>query len=231
MAAHLSRLVADGVLRPGDKLPGETRLAAHLGISRPVLRIAIAQLVERGVLSVVPRSGTFVSGRTQKQGLDDITKLVDIGRESIRDIVEIRRLLDPTVAALAALRWEPEDMAVLDELVATANQLQGPAILQRPEGGLAYARFFGVLARSTHNQVLVLMIDSLSRLARDALLYSRAHLAQRTGLGQTFLDQMAAIYVAVRARDAAGARQAAERHLDTLELELLGAIGMLPGSK
>ncbi len=205
-------------------MPGETRLCAHLGISRPVLRIAIAQLVERGVLTVVPRSGTFVSGRIQKQGIDDIAELVDIGPESIRDIVEIRRLLDPTVAALAALRWEPADMEELEVLVAKAAHQSGDSILLRPEGGLAYARFFGVLARSTHNQVLVLMIDSLSRLARDALAYSRAHLAQRVELGETFLSQMSMIYQAVRARDATAARHAADRHLDTLEAELLGAL-------
>ena len=60
VADHLSRLIADGLLSPGDKLPGETVLSRRLGVSRPTLREALGVLSARGLVEVRPRSGTYV---------------------------------------------------------------------------------------------------------------------------------------------------------------------------
>ena len=61
-----ARIVAEKRLRPGDKLPNEVELSAHLGVSRATLREAIRTLAARGVLEVRRGRGTFVSARVEE---------------------------------------------------------------------------------------------------------------------------------------------------------------------
>ena len=63
VADHLTRLISDGLLAPGDKLPGETVLSRRLGVSRPTLREALGVLAARQLVEVRPRSGKGVGAK------------------------------------------------------------------------------------------------------------------------------------------------------------------------
>ncbi|MBV9423691.1 MAG: FadR family transcriptional regulator, partial [Solirubrobacterales bacterium] len=67
-AEHLQRLIVDGTLQPGDKLPPERELSVRLGVSRPTLREAVRALVIMGMLESRHGSGTFVAGGTPDAG-------------------------------------------------------------------------------------------------------------------------------------------------------------------
>ena len=90
VAEHLVRLIGDGLLAPGAKLPGETVLARRLGVSRPTLREAISVLKGRGLVEVRPRSGTFVTSALSRQGMDAIEDLLAVDPEKVWDLIEIR---------------------------------------------------------------------------------------------------------------------------------------------
>ena len=102
-------IVAEGTLRPGDKLPNEVELSQQLGVSRATLREAIRELAARGVLEVRRGRGTFVS--------EEVADIEDFGfsglerlQGQLRDLFELRSIFEPKAARLACQRATEEEL-------------------------------------------------------------------------------------------------------------------------
>jgi GntR family transcriptional regulator, transcriptional repressor for pyruvate dehydrogenase complex len=116
-AAALTRSIRDGSLAPGDRLPSETELARQLGVSRPVVREAIAYLKADGIVASRRGLGLFVNRQ-------DTLRLhraeIDASEQSILEFLEFRLGLETEASRLAALRRTPADIqrmeAALDAL-------------------------------------------------------------------------------------------------------------------
>jgi GntR family transcriptional repressor for pyruvate dehydrogenase complex len=109
-------LIVDGRLRPGQKLPSEPKLAAELGLSRNSLREAIRGLSQAHVLEVRRGNGTYVSSLEADQLLGNLGFALDLMQDStILEAFEVRRLLEPAVTGLAALRVTDADVESLRE--------------------------------------------------------------------------------------------------------------------
>lgn len=217
VAEHLARLISTGALAPGDKLPGETVLSEKLGVSRPTLREALQELKDRGLLSIRPRSGTYVAA---KNFLGDAPFEGLVDGAHLWDVIELRRVVEPECAALAARRRTPADLARLRELTREGEDLSGPELLRWKDGARVYGRFFYLLARATHNALFERLTESLASMQRSALAYSRRRLASRPQAGDALRHQFAAILHAVEERDEVAARAATAEHLDYVEREL-----------
>ncbi len=229
VAEHLARLIADGTLGPGERLPGEPELARRLGVSRPTLREALGMLHARRLVEVRPRSGTYVASALPAEAVGAVAELVAIDPAKIWELLEIRRLVDGETAALAARRRTPADLARLRELASSVAALDGEALLRDEEGGRAYSRFFAQLARATHNTLLAHLVESIFRTLRAALPYSRARLAAQPAAGATIRTQLLAIMDAVAEGDDRAARERTSAHLAFVERALRGPDGE-PGS-
>ncbi|GAB6177097.1 FadR/GntR family transcriptional regulator [Desulfobaculum senezii] len=110
---RINEMLASGELAPGDRLPPERRLAEAFGVSRNSVREAIRVLTQRGVVETRPGSGTYVA-----QGRDDdlVAGIADSmleGRTRLREVMEVRLILEPRVARMAAVRATSEDVAAL----------------------------------------------------------------------------------------------------------------------
>jgi len=107
-------LIRGGDLQPGQRLPAEAALSAQLGVSRSSLREAVRALATAGVLDVKRGDGTFVTSLTPEQLFTGIGEAVDLMQEeSLLELMECRRVVEPQVTALAAMRCEPEDLRVV----------------------------------------------------------------------------------------------------------------------
>src|SRR3984957_10861143 len=97
--------VLKGTLKPGDQLPAERELAQRFGVSRTAVREAVKALSEKGLVEAYSGRGTFITDGTSqavRQSLDLITK---IGQpEGSHQLAEVRAILEPEIAALAAIR-------------------------------------------------------------------------------------------------------------------------------
>src|SRR5207253_8975006 len=102
-----------GKLRPGDRLPPERELAARLQVSRASVREALRSLELQGLLSRRQGSGTFIVALGQKELLRAFARLTEEG-QTLRDIFELRFLLEPSIAAMAARRATPQGIPRLD---------------------------------------------------------------------------------------------------------------------
>jgi GntR family transcriptional repressor for pyruvate dehydrogenase complex len=115
---RIKEMIVSGQLKPGDRLPPEKELSEELGLSRNSLREAVKALELVRVLDVRRGDGTYVTSLTPSLLLDAMSFLVDVHQDaSVLELLEVRRILEPAAAALAATRVTPEDIEHLRELL------------------------------------------------------------------------------------------------------------------
>ena len=103
--------ILKGELTEGSQLPAERELAEQFGVSRTAVREAIKALQEKGLVDAFPGRGTFVtngSSNSMRRSLDRIIKTGD--QDGSTYLVEVREILEPEIAALAASRADYEDL-------------------------------------------------------------------------------------------------------------------------
>lgn len=198
-------------LRPGDKLPAERELAEQLGVSRSALREALRTLELAGILELRKgvKGGAFVRAgdpTSMKRVLQD---LVHLGTISLGDLTEARLLIQSGVIRLACERATQAD---IDAISANIEKMAEATRLGRHEERLRYAtEFYRILAFATRNEVLIIMVDSLT----DILL---RFLRRITGGGPQpgVVESRRRLLKHLRARDADKAVAEIESHLTKL---------------
>src|SRR6267142_6022490 len=111
---HIRELIASGEWSAGTRLPREADLAKHLGLSRNSLREAVRALSQARVLDVRQGDGTYVSSLEPSELLEPTLSATHLlqGR-TVLELFEVRRMLEPEAAAMAALRADAEVIGAL----------------------------------------------------------------------------------------------------------------------
>ncbi|GAA1567994.1 FadR/GntR family transcriptional regulator [Leucobacter aridicollis] len=159
LSVDLERLILDGELAPGDRLPPERALAEHLGVSRVSIREALRELENRGLIDRKPGRGTVVLSPGERSGIADrIGEAVNAASAEIRDIMELRAIVEPPIARITAGRARPRDIAQLRELV---EAMESESAKDR------YAEldraFHQSIAQYTHNPLLELINEQIAQ--------------------------------------------------------------------
>ena len=122
---QIRNLIDEGTLKPGDRLPSERELAEQLQVSRSSLREAMRTLELQGLVVSRPGAGTFVSNDTNGSVADALTAYLADGKDALKDVFEMRHILEPQMAALAAGRATPEDLQRLEQMLTQqADQIE-----------------------------------------------------------------------------------------------------------
>ena len=206
-------LIQQGTLEHGAKLPAERVLAEQLKVSRSSVREAIRTLELQGLAVSKHGSGTFINTQSLNAVATLMTSSLGEGLEAdetqLHDIFEVRHLLEPQLAALAAQRATPEDV----ERLASILVEQQRQIMEGETGVDADTDFHFALATATHNAALVKVVSAVE----DVLRQSRDQTLQQPGRPQRSLDSHREILEMVRTGDHLGARAAMEHHLTVVE--------------
>lgn len=122
VAQRILKMIEDGILHEGDKLPSEPEFAKQLGISRGILREGLAQLKAQGIISRKPKDGTYILPLAGRK--DDLTQSTQrmIQASSFRNIMEMRSAIEQKAAALAVERATDEELEELREIVVGSEQ-------------------------------------------------------------------------------------------------------------
>src|SRR5882724_11993966 len=175
-AEQIAEKVRAGELRVGDKLPGERTLAAQMEISRPTLREAIAVLAEAGLLTVRrgPGGGMFVASDVVPVELVRARSSMRLGE--VASVLEARRLLEPRVAQLAAVRAGEEDFAALEHSIEEMRTIVRAGYGPGDEDRFLQldVQFHLALARATGNPTVERLMRMLFReleIARDMAMH------------------------------------------------------------
>ena len=177
-------------LNGGDGwLPPERRLAEQLGVSRTVVREATKRLELQGLIEVRHGIGIKVVDKLHKPLNGSLALLIPDTADRLRQLVEVRLLVEPEVARLAAERVKPAALRALKKVQARLAVATG--VEEAVESDLEFHR---QLARASGNEVLVLLLESLGDLGRASrsVTISATSIARAHGQHQAVLDAVGA---------------------------------------
>lgn len=209
---QIELLILDGVLRDGDRLPGERELSQSLEVSRPILRDALKELENRGLLISHHGGGTFVADIIGQVFSKPITDLISRHARATRDYLEYRRELEGLTAELAAQRATDTDKALLSRIIEDMRHAHGT---QEPEDELAAdVEFHNAVGEAAHNIILLHTMRACYRLLSEGIFFNRKAVFSLPNARERLLDQHIAIHDAILAGDPEAAKAAAQAHID-----------------
>ncbi|MBQ1000634.1 FadR/GntR family transcriptional regulator [Streptomyces sp. RK62] len=206
----IKAMIVSGALRPGDRLPKESELAAALGLSRNSLREAVRALSLIRILDVRQGDGTYVTSLDPQLLLEALSFVVDFHRDdTVLEFLAVRRILEPAATAMAAARIGEQQ---LDALAGELDRLgDAPSVEELVANDLEFHR--GIV-RASGNSVLCSLVDGLSGPTTRARIWRG--LTQQDAVART-LHEHRAILAALRDRDAEAARSWATVHIASVE--------------
>jgi GntR family transcriptional regulator, transcriptional repressor for pyruvate dehydrogenase complex len=217
---HVKAQLLAGRLRPGDRLPTVTALAGTMGVSAAAVREAYRVLESMGLLDVTQGRGTFVAA-LPADGPSILGHFQLSDSQSLAHLFEVRLLLEPQIAALAAGRASSSERAAI---LATAREQER---LQRE--GLDFVepdiRFHELLVVAAHNPVLARMTSAVNELLLD----SRRRTVAIRGAAEKAASYHVLVALAVGNRDAEQARAVMEQHIRDVARDAGAAPAGAPG--
>ena len=209
----LRALIADGDLRPGDRLPSEGELGERLGVSRGPLREAIRTLSALGVIDTRHGSGSYVSelhAADLIRGLSLTVGLLPL--DSIIELYELRRALEAHAASLAAARIDDETIAGLEELLVRLEAVTDDEDLSELD-----SQFHSAIADIADNDALATLLEVLRGRSRAYRIFTTDDAAEIKILSDA---GHRAILRGLEARDPVAASAAAAGHVAQTEFWL-----------
>ncbi|WP_417674309.1 FadR/GntR family transcriptional regulator [Pseudodonghicola sp.] len=213
---QIEGLILRGILRPGERLPAERDLAARLGVSRPSLREAVAELQDQGLLTTKAGSGIFVADVLGSAFSPALTRLFATHDEAVFDYLSFRRDMEGLAAERAARFGSDSDLRVIQTIFDRMQQAQARANATEEEAQLD-AQFHSAIIDASHNVVMLHMMRSMYDLLRQGVFYNRKVMFSQRTSRAALLDQHRAINDALQARAPDAARAAIEAHLDYVQ--------------
>jgi GntR family transcriptional repressor for pyruvate dehydrogenase complex len=206
----MSEMISSGAFVPGAKLPPEADLAEQLGASRSTLREAVRALVTARVLDVRRGDGTYVTSLRPELLLEGIAFAADLMQADFSvELVEVRRILEPAAARLAAGKIDEDTLRQLEEVLTHMREADGPEELVRFD-----AEFHGLVAAASGNATLASMLAGVSGRTVRARVWRS--IVEDAAIRDT-IAQHEDIFQALAAGDTALAEAASLVHVATTE--------------
>ncbi|MFV2001806.1 MAG: FadR/GntR family transcriptional regulator [Paracoccaceae bacterium] len=215
---QIELLILRGILRPGERLPAERDLAARLGVSRPSLREAVADLQNRGLVASRAGAGLFVADVLGSAFSDGLVKLFARHQEAVFDYIDFRRDMEGLAAERAARLATDTDLQVINSIF--AKMAAGQTRLGAADQAGLDADFHMAIVEASHNVVMLHMMRSMFELLREGVFYNRRAVFRQKKQRKILLDQHRAINDAIQRRDPPAARAAIEIHMDFVKAAL-----------
>lgn len=203
VAERLKEYILEKKLKSGDKLPTETKLAKEMNVARSTMREAIKRLESQNILMVRHGAGTFVANNT---GLTEDPLGFAFFEDKVKlaeDLIEIRNIIEPAIAELAARNATPEDIEELERLY----QIMEDHIMTGHDYLAEDVEFHNAIARASGNSVVPKLTPIITSAVNMFTEGTHRKLLQET------LETHKAVVMAIKNRDSAAARDAMLLHL------------------
>ena len=198
----ITKFIVDNDLQIGDKIPNEFELADRLEVGRSTVREAIKALVSKNILEVRRGSGTFISS---KAGVADDPLGLDLIKDRMKlaqDLLEVRFMIEPEIAAIAATKATDEEINKLKELSSAVEEL-----IIHKNHRLKDIEFHTEIAKISRNQVVARLIPIITESIGLFIELTECTLEQET------IETHREIVEAICNRDPKGAYDAMYLHL------------------
>ena len=209
VVGQIERLITGGRLKTGDKLPPERELAEMFSVSRSSVRDAIRTLEMIGLVEPHHGEGTVVCDLSPESLISPITNMLVRKRALVGELLEVRKMIEPPLAARAAARASAREVAYLEDILRRQKEKLGRGEVAIEED----SEFHYAVATAARNSVVMKVLDVLMDLLRE----SRARSLQVEGRRQKSFAGHRRILSAIKRHAAAAAEAAMRRHLEEIE--------------
>ncbi len=207
---ELGKEIVGGEIKPGERLPSDEQLGERYGVSRPVVREAIRVLAAKGLVVSKPRIGSLVRERAEWHLLDPDVLAWMVSRlpegEFFLMLMTVRRIIEPGVAAVAAVTATEEDLERIERAYERMESASAPEDLLEPD-----LEFHREIVAATHNDLLSYIGRMLSLAISESIKLTSRHPATH----ELSIPRHKAILTALRSRDPLSARQASLVQLES----------------
>src|SRR6266849_9653996 len=221
---QIEESILKGALKPGDQLPAERELAQRFGVSRTAVREAVKALREKGLVEAFTGRGTFITDGTSqviRQSLDLMTRIGQ--QEGSVHLSELRQMLEPQIAALAATRIEEQLLATMREAVVVMDRS-----LHDPDAYIeADLDFHLAMAEAVGNPLILSLLDSIVGLLRE----QRRRIFEVDGGPERGQFHHKRVLEAIEQRDPEKTRAAMRVHLEQVREDSSSPAGTATRSK
>ena len=224
-SAVIDRIIgslADGLSKPGDRLPSIEALARQYSVGRTSVREALMALELVGVVEVRHGDGTFIREGASRFCLKPLSWSALLDKSKIAALAETRRCMESELAAMAAQRATSEEIVEIEQQL-----LRMEALCRQPDEYIRVdPQFHLAVWRSARNEVMFNMLTSIIDLLKTVISAAVSNAPDSIAVG---LQAHREIYEAIAARDVEAARFSMRRHLDFVARLALASSGAAPG--
>lgn len=210
---QLMEMISSGELKPGRKLPSERDMAESLGVSRSSVREALTALEAMGILDIRPGEGTFVRETSVSTTFAPLAMVLQMEQNPGGQLMEVRRVLETEIAALAAFRATEEDLRNIETNLNCMKTAK--TISKSVEADL---RFHFSIAEATHNTILLRIMNTVADLMHNAFRVQREELF--ADKGEEIISEHEAIYNAIRDKNLETAKAKMLQHINNIQAEI-----------
>jgi GntR family transcriptional repressor for pyruvate dehydrogenase complex len=210
---QLQRMIRDGLVKPGEKLPPERELAETFQVGRSSVRDAIRTLELMGLVEARQGEGTVVREPSGDALANPLTAMLLQQREFVSELLELRGMIEPTLAARAATHASAGDLARLEDILRRQKDKVGRGELAIEED----SEFHYSIAQAAQNKVVLQVVDVFMDLLRE----SRKQSLQVEGRLQKSLASHQQILRAIAEHDTVAAESSMRRHIQEIETIVL----------
>ncbi|MCW8894163.1 MAG: FadR family transcriptional regulator [Deltaproteobacteria bacterium] len=209
ISEQIVKLIVDGKLNPGDKLPGERQLIDVLGVGRSSLREALNRLETLGYIEIRKRKGNYVKSIDATLQLDPLKGLIQADLRKIVQLYELRRDLEQASAYNAALKRTTEDLKKIKETLIAFRRQSGAARFSWS----ADQDFHLAIAQASQNFLRVHVISNIFEFSEEFLAPVIEEVANQRDNQSIIAQQHEAIYQAIADQNAELAGKRMDEHL------------------
>ncbi len=214
IVAKIKDMIEKGRFKSGDQLPVERELAEVFRVSRSSVREALRSLESQGLLESRQGNGTYIASQPVESLVNPLASVIFTEKDDQMELFEMRRMIEPQLAYLAAERATEEEISMLEKALA----LQEEEIGRGESGTDVDKNFHYIMARATKNKALLRITDNIM----DLLAESREQYLQVEGRPQKSILRHREVLDAIRAGDRDRAEEVMREHLMDIEASLFG---------
>lgn len=216
VADALITMIKNGELKPGDKLDSVEQLAKSFDVSRSAVREALSGLRAMGLVVMRQGEGTFVTQFDASNFSLPVNAGLLMKIEDIKELYEVRKILEVGAARSAAIHHKEEDLIPLQEAIGEMEHAKNNGEI----GEDADMRFHLAVANATHNEILIHLMRSVSEVMISVLRETREVLIYSEKKTESLINEHQMIYDAIKAREPEKAYRFMLDHLCNVEKSL-----------
>lgn len=162
---QIKEAIFQGDYQPGEKIPSEHELVGLFGVSRVIVREAIRNLEQTGLVEIRrgPKGGAFVQSLSHNSVSLIVKDLFKLAKGTVKEVMEVRLAIEPIAAGIAAERATKEDLSLLKKNLDEQTKKPGQKTI---EGNINFHR---LLARCSHNPIYEIIINILLDFSTDLI--------------------------------------------------------------